>query len=254
MLIVPGAFVKPEAYDHVADELSHRGYTVIVPALTVCGDLSNETPDSQAWKDMAEKGCLDDVKMLHSKMLPAFEEGHEMVIVGHSYGSVPACLAVEKQSVAERHARGEKGGIRAFVNLAGFAYPVRGMNLLGRDEDMPPLPIYELEAGILHIQDTAKPLLFSDLSPEKQDREWARLHKSLSHKSLLHRPEFLASEMKLPKYYVRTTKDETVVPDFQALSVLNGHFDDEFEVASGHCPMVSAPWKLAEVLDAIAKR
>lgn len=80
------------------------------------------------------------------------------------------------------------------------------------------------------------------------------MHKTQSHKSLQHRPEFLASDLKLPKYYVRTTKDECVVPDFQAVFVQNGHFDSEFEVESGHCPMTSQPRKLAEVLDAIAKR
>lgn len=147
ILIVPGGFIKPEAYDDVAKELSHLGYTVIVPALTVYGDLSNETSDSQTWKDIADKGCLDDVKMLQSKIQPAFDEGHEVVIIGHSYGSLPASLVVENNSVAERFARGEKGGFKAFVNLAGFAYPVRGMNIMGQDGDIPPMPYHELEVS-----------------------------------------------------------------------------------------------------------
>lgn len=144
IVIVPGGFIKPAAYDDVSKELSHLGHTVLVPSLTVYGDLSNETADSPAWKALAEKGCLDDVKMLQSHLLPAFEQGQEVVLVGHSYGTVPACLSIEGQSVAERHARGEKGGVKAFVNLAGFAYPARGKNIIGGDEDMPPMPYHEL--------------------------------------------------------------------------------------------------------------
>lgn len=146
--IVPGGFIKPQAYDDVSKELSRLGYTVIVPSLTVSGDLSNETADSQAWKDLAGKGCPDDVKVIQSHTLRACEDGHEVVLVGHSYGSVPGCLAVEGQSVAERHARGEKGGVKAFVNLAGFAYPARGKTIIGTDEDLPPLPYQVLEVSI----------------------------------------------------------------------------------------------------------
>lgn len=148
IIIVPGGFIKPEAYDDVSKELSHLGYTVLVPSLTVYGDLSNENADSQTWKDLADKGVPDDVKMLHSHMLPAFEKGLEVVLVGHSYGTLPACLACQDQSVAERHARGEKGGVKAYVNLAGFAYPARGKNIMGSDDDMPPMPFHILEVRV----------------------------------------------------------------------------------------------------------
>ena len=69
------------------------------------------------------------------------------MLIGHSYGTLPATLSAEGQSVAERHTRGEKGGVKAFVNLAGFAYPARGKNILGADEDMPPMPYHILEVG-----------------------------------------------------------------------------------------------------------
>lgn len=105
------------------------------------------------------------------------------------------------------------------------------------------------------LQDAAKPLFYSDLSPEDQDKAWSsNIHKTMSHKSLQHKPEFLASDLKLPKYYIRTLKDETVNPDFQAMFIQYGHFNDEFELPSGHCPMTSMPDKLAGVLDEIARR
>ncbi|KAH8176390.1 alpha/beta hydrolase family protein [Sarocladium implicatum] len=281
IVIVPGGFVKPEAYDGVAKELSQLGYTTKVLELTVYGDLSNETPDSPAWKEMADKGCLDDVKMIMTQITPEFEEGREVVLLGHSYGTLPATISADGQSVAERHARGEKGGIKALVNLAGFAYPARGKNIIGTDDDMPPMPYqvlevgsskptqrwtspsgYELEelnepqAGILRLQEeTGKPLFFSDISPAEQDHAWnTLLHKTQSYKSLQHRPDVIAADLKLPKYYIRTVNDEMVNADYQAAFIQYGGFDGEFEVRSGHCPMVSAPGKLAEVIDAIAKR
>lgn len=281
IVIVPGGFVKPEAYDRVANELSQLGYTTKVLNLTVHGDLSNETPDSPAWRELAAKGCPDDVKMILSQVMPEFENKREVVLLGHSYGTLPATISAEGQSVAERHVRGEKGGIKALVNLAGFAYPMRGKNIMGTDDDISPRPYHVLEVGalqrsqlqgvpggyelvelnpsqadILHLQEeTGKPLFFSDVSPAEQDHAWnTLLNKSQSYKSLQHRPEVIASDLKLPKYYVRTTKDQMVTEDYQAAFIEYGGFDAEFEVPSGHCPMVSEPGKLAEVIDAIAKR
>jgi hypothetical protein len=107
----------------------------------------------------------------------------------------------------------------------------------------------------LHLQDDAKSLFFSDISPEEQDKMWqSKIYRTQSRKSMLDRPQFLAADLKLPKYYIRTTKDELVTPDFQALFIQGGHFDDEFELQSGHCPMTSMPDKLAAVLAEIATR
>lgn len=147
ILIAPGGFFSPEPYKPVQELLQKQGYTVLVPAHTVCGDLSSKTPESSEWKDMAAKGAMDDVKHIHSVLLPLLDQGHTAAIVAHSYGSLPGMLSVEGQTVTERSARGLKGGIVAFISVAGFAYPMRGKNVFGTDDDPPLMPYHTLEVS-----------------------------------------------------------------------------------------------------------
>lgn len=71
-----------------------------------------------------------DKQMLLNLVEPLFEQGKEIVIMGHSYGGIPACAATEGNGVQERAAAGKKGGFRRIIYLAGFAIPQRGMTLL----------------------------------------------------------------------------------------------------------------------------
>jgi len=62
-------------------------------------------------------------------MLPLLDDGKEVVVVGHSYGGLPAYLCTEGQSIAERTAAGKKGGVRSVVFLCAFAIPEKGSYL-----------------------------------------------------------------------------------------------------------------------------
>jgi hypothetical protein len=147
IVLVPGAFHRPSVWDAVAEPLRRQGYTVVTPPLSVCGDLSDKAAGSQEWKDLASKGPVDDAKLIHAELLPLLDEGNEAVIVSHSYGSVPTCVAVEGQTVLDRAARGLKGGIKAVVNIAGFASAVRGKSLMGDDNPPPLMPYHILEVS-----------------------------------------------------------------------------------------------------------
>lgn len=55
-------------------------------------------------------------------------EGKEIILVAHSYGGIPGCASIEGQTVAERSARGEVGGISCVFFIASFALEKRGMS------------------------------------------------------------------------------------------------------------------------------
>jgi len=152
MVIVPGGFCSPQTYEHVEQLLHQQGYETIIPNLTVCGDLSSKTAASREWRDMAEKGVADDVKLIHSLLLPLLDQGRKAVIVAHSYGSVPAMLSIEGQTVSERAERNSIGGIIAYVNVSGFAHPARGKNVFGSDDEPPLMPYHVLEVSTLCYQ------------------------------------------------------------------------------------------------------
>ncbi len=136
IVLVPGAFHSPSCWNALADGLQKQGYTVLTPPLAVCGEATDAAR-------LVGTTALDDVRLIHSNLLPFLDSGRESVIVGHSYGSVPAALAVEGQTVEERAAKGLRGGIKALVTIAGFAYPVRGKSIMG-DESEPPLMPYHV--------------------------------------------------------------------------------------------------------------
>jgi pimeloyl-ACP methyl ester carboxylesterase len=264
IVLVPGAFHRPACWNTVAQSLRAAGCTVITPSLAVCADLSSETPESPGWKDLANKGPVDDAEAIREALTPFLNEGQEVVMVSHSYGSLPATLAVEGQTVAERAAKDLKGGIKAVVVIAGFAYGVRGKSIMGDESEPPLMPYHILEVrvskrlqvsrlilwqnGIIHLQESAKALWYSDLTAEQQDTAWADLFKQQSRKSFLHFPQFIAADIKVPKTYVFTEQDQAVVPAFQEMSIQAGQFDNVVRLPSGHTPLLSMPDEVAKII------
>jgi pimeloyl-ACP methyl ester carboxylesterase len=145
IVIVPGGFCSPEVYQPVADILEQDGFTVTIPRLTVTKNLTSKDPASPEFKDLANKGLLDDVKEIHDRLASEFDKGSGVVIFGHSYGSLPALLAIEGHTIEERKAKGLSGGIKGYVAVAGFAYAQRGRNARGDTEPAPPMSYFEYE-------------------------------------------------------------------------------------------------------------
>ncbi|KAJ4268997.1 hypothetical protein NW762_003069 [Fusarium torreyae] len=250
--IVPGGFCKPDIYEDVGNALRDDGFTVIIPTLTVTRNLPSKDASHPEFKELAKKGLLDDVEEIHAKLAPSFDQGLEVVIFGHSYGSLPALLALQHHTVNERKAKGLPGGIKAYSAIAGFAYAMRGRNVLGNTEEASPMPYHVTEAGIFHIQEAAKPLFFSDLPTEEQDAAWAKVLGSQSRKSLSYVSEFINSDVQVPKTYIMCEKDEVVAPTYQEMFIKAGEFDKVERLPSGHFPFLSIPKQTAEVLKRIA--
>jgi alpha-beta hydrolase superfamily lysophospholipase len=142
IVLVPGAFHRPSSWNALAEGLRKQGYTVLTPPLAVCGEATDA-------KQLVGTTALDDVRIIHSNILPFLDNGRGCVVVCHSYGSVPAALAVEGQTVEERAAKGLSGGIKAMVTIAGFSYPVRGKSIMGDDSEPPIMPYHVLEVRLL---------------------------------------------------------------------------------------------------------
>lgn len=77
-----------------------------------------------------------DAAVLLGASKPLFEKGRRTVLVGHSYGGVPACAAADRPG----------GG---FSHLAAFPMPARGMSVLSVCGGgwLPWYEVVELEGG-----------------------------------------------------------------------------------------------------------
>jgi hypothetical protein len=98
------------------------------------------------------------------------------------------------------------------------------------------------------LQETAKPLFFSDLSPEKQDEIWQTFPKQQSWACFLCRPSFIDADIKIPKAYIKTEKDQCVFPAWQDGFIAAGQYGVVIPMSTGHCPMVSEPEETARVI------
>jgi hypothetical protein len=143
IVMVPGGFCDPIIYDKVANIMREDGFLVLVPRLTVTKNFHSKDPTSQELEDLAHKGLPDDVKQIHAELLPLLDQGHEAFLTGHSYGSLPALMAIQGHTIQERSARGLCGGIKGYAVVAGFAYAMRGRNVMGDTEDARPMPYFE---------------------------------------------------------------------------------------------------------------
>jgi alpha-beta hydrolase superfamily lysophospholipase len=145
IVIVPGGFCSPEIYQDVANILREDGFTVIVPRLTITKNLSSKDPTDEEYKLLASKGMLDNVKEIHDSIAKELDGGSEVVIFGHSYGSLPGLLAIEGHTVEERKVKGLPGGIKGYGVVSGFAFAMRGRNILGTTEQGPVMPNHSHE-------------------------------------------------------------------------------------------------------------
>lgn len=107
IVFVCGAFHEPVCFDQAKDRLLSSGFNVVlVPKVASVGE------------EGSGKSAADDAKAIQAQIQPYIDDGHELIVIGHSYGAYPGWAATEGLTVAERAAAGEKGGVRAFVGVA----------------------------------------------------------------------------------------------------------------------------------------
>lgn len=118
ILLAHGAWHPPHLYIPLQEALAKQGYTLVIPALPTMG------------VDATGVGWDADVKVLLEHAEPLFAQGKEVVLVGHSYGGIPAGVATRGNGVAERAQNGLPGGFRHVVFLCAFAIPAAGLSNL----------------------------------------------------------------------------------------------------------------------------
>lgn len=115
IVLVPGAWHTPECFQYIVPKLEALSYPVVTINLATVGGMNPGATH------------VDDIASIHEIIIPLMNEGTEIMLVAHSFGGIPACASVEGQTVAERQARGLKGGITSIFFIAAFALKKRGM-------------------------------------------------------------------------------------------------------------------------------
>lgn len=96
--------------------------------------------------------------------------------------------------------------------------------------------------------------LYSDLPEHKRDEAWASIYPAQSRASLCAFPQFLASDITIPKTWILTEKDQAIDAASQEAFVQFGKFDNTVRVDAGHMANITATIRVADVLLEIGGR
>jgi hypothetical protein len=105
-----------------------------------------------------------------------------------------------------------------------------------------------VQEEILHLQETAKPLFYSDLNQEGQDAAWENLSKAQSRASFCHFPQFITSDILITKTYILCEEDKAVDPVHQEAFAKIGQYHKVVRLQSGHSPFLSIPEQVLKVI------
>lgn len=113
ILILHGAWHTPIFFQPFIQELQHRSINVLCPLLPTC--------DMAAMSKNPHLDMHADARAIEKELKQLIFAGGRVLIVAHSYGSVPGIEVVDKElGIKERSAAGKVGGVIGFFGISAF--------------------------------------------------------------------------------------------------------------------------------------
>jgi pimeloyl-ACP methyl ester carboxylesterase len=212
----------PDGWRLLARELERRGHSVLTPAFQV-----NRTDEGAAWHAGTIVNALD-----RSGMSPA-----DVVCVAHSASGMYLPLIAERWSP------------RRMVFLAALV-PRPGVSIIEQYWADPSMfnPLWVSKNPM--EDDVALKFVFHDCPPQRLD--WALSTRVLFYaKRAMEEPCPLSAWPAVPASYIVCAEDRTITPAWQRKAARELLGVEPVELPGGHCPHVSRPEALADVLERI---
>ncbi|GJC83568.1 hypothetical protein ColLi_06406 [Colletotrichum liriopes] len=236
ILIVPGAWQLPAAFQPFATELASADFSTSVVSLPTVGGTT--TPLAT---------LSDDVAAVRTELDKLVSNGKEVVIYSHSYGGVVASNAVEGYDVATRSAAGAAGGVVSIVYASAFMLPKGSslLDLLGGQ----PLPWMIVEDDRVVGNATMLPEVgFNDLSASEQDK-WAKEMTWTSLSAFITPSSYEPWNNGIDCAYLYATLDNALPLSYQqAMSGVLPEGSKTESEPSGHCAHLSRPANVTSIL------
>ena len=151
IVLVPGAWHRPEIYSRVTKNLEEHGYPTVGLPLPSAGAMPpNMTFD-------------EDVKVIRDCLTTLVEtEEKEAILVVHSYTGMPGAEAPKGLGKKERQEKGLKGGVVRLVFIMAYAMP-EGFQPTASGTQMPEWMKLDLEVSLIAFD--SRVLSLSQLPP-----------------------------------------------------------------------------------------
>lgn len=236
ILFVPGAWHRPTCYAPVLTALSTLGYptaTVALPSVGATPGLTSLAPDTTAIQD---------------SLTSLASAGKSIVVVAHSYGSLPAGEAIKPFLASTLAAQGQSGGVVHMLYIAAFVLPAGGslMAALGGND----LPWFRPSGDKMNVEPAdPEEVFYNDCEPEVQREQVAQLQ-SFSYQMFFQQTTWAPWE-EVAVSYLFCTQDKALPVEVQRGMVQGtGVKWGETVVEAGHSPFLS---RVGETVEAIVK-
>ncbi|KAL8852520.1 MAG: hypothetical protein Q9221_002644 [Calogaya cf. arnoldii] len=245
-VLVPGSAMNPSHYAYLQHLLLNEGYGVLSAMLPTVGTGANVTVE-------------DDTEYIRSRMLlPVLDiENHDVIMISHSYSTLPASAAAKGLGKADRDAEGKKTSVLGQIIIAGIlARGDDGKDLVATfGGQLPPHIQIDKNANLIRCEDP-KPPLFHDLPSVLADAATiSSISQSLtSFQSPCPAATWDAEAFKGRCAYIRTVNDRAMPYEIQKM-MLEGTGQDWItrDIETGHSPQLAAPEKLSSIIIEVAK-
>lgn len=248
VLIVTGAWLLPNQYRKVVQGLEAKGVRVLCPRL-----ISN---DNAA---IGHATLADDVALIREVAASEVAEGTQLTVLAHSYGGVVSSAALADLAPPKRGAGGAGGGVVNLVFAAALV-PVEGsspVDLFGGV--VPPWMVRNDDDGTLEVPGPqALQYFFNDLPADEAGEAAAAL--------TLHPLRVPLEKIRcgavawrtVPVSYLICENDTAMPPAIAQQSMIDRVRKEGVEVRvfrcdGGHCPFLSVPDKVVEVVLEVMK-
>lgn len=229
IVLVPGAWHPPAAFDPVTKLLDAAGYEtkgVTLASVGAAEPLTDFQPDVDA---------------IQAVIKPVVDEGKDVLLVVHSYGGMVGSEAVRGLDKASREKEDKKGGISHMYFCCAFALP-EGVSLMNALQDKP-LPWFKIAEDEKTL-DPATPIetFYNDVeNPEK----YVAMLKPHSYRTMFSKMTYPGWKY-VPCTYLFCEKDMAIPLEAQKGMVESSGVTWRTEtVDASHSPFLSVPDKVA---------
>ena len=260
IVFVPGTWHGPETWDTLSAILRPQGYKC------VSVELPSTTPD----ENPHTATFLGDKEAVRAAIVAETTSGRDVVVVSHSYGSLPGCSGVQgltlpkkshrsstSSSPATAPATDRPGSVIGIALIATGLIP-SGVTFLGALGGTP-LPEWRANRidGLAEVVADPVDFLYHDLPPDEAQLWRSRLRKHALASLDAGGEHVHAGWLDVPVWYLSTLLDRGVRPEAQKMAVQAardaGADIAVREVEAGHSVMLSRPQETAAfVVDAVA--
>ncbi|TAQ90333.1 hypothetical protein B7494_g1354 [Chlorociboria aeruginascens] len=248
LVLVPGAWHTPETWDKISLLLEAQQYKCVRVALP-----------SATSNPAATFG--DDIKAVRDSIIGETTQGHDVVVVVHSYGGMVGNSAIKgltrpKPNVSSPGKSSSSYVIGIVMLASGF--PQTGVAFIdGLGGKPPPFWRIDEESGFAVLTVDPRELFYHDL-PVEEGNYWVGKLEQHSLKSLREGGELSYSGwLDVPVWFLVTTDDKSYPLEFQRMVVQSakdaGGNITVREVESSHSPMLSKPKETVDfITEAVA--